>query len=196
MYQYSRVCSRVCVYVPIKAILHQPRTLPLARYVILSWVEPFPYRLFGACLYFTLRVTFVTTGWVRYVWSSHNYSRVWINRVRLPILLVFSWTGKINIPLSPYVPENLVSRDGFVRQSRLASACSSPYSGWIWCLLTGFLPSSAAASIYDTALRHRASPEFIESHSCVPMTFTAESPPAQGPLFPTPTNGIKWACWR
>ena len=33
----------VCVYVPIKAILHQPRTLPLARYVILSWVEPFPY---------------------------------------------------------------------------------------------------------------------------------------------------------
>ena len=34
------------------------------------------------------------------------------------------------------------------RQSRPASACSSPYSGWIWCLLMGFLPSSAAASIY------------------------------------------------
>ena len=33
----------MCVYVPIKAILHQPRTLPLARYVILSWVEPFLY---------------------------------------------------------------------------------------------------------------------------------------------------------
>ena len=28
-----------------------------------------------------------------------------------------------------------------VRQSRPASACSSPYSGRIWCLLTGFLPS-------------------------------------------------------
>ena len=27
-----------------------------------------------------------------------GYSRVWINRVRLPILLVFSWTGKMNIP--------------------------------------------------------------------------------------------------
>ena len=38
-------------------------------------------------------------------------SRVWINRVRLPILLVV----KINIPLSPCVPENLVSRDGFSR---------------------------------------------------------------------------------
>ena len=44
-----------------------------------------------------------------------TYSRVWINRVRLPILLVVSCTGKINIPLSPSVPENLVSRDGFSR---------------------------------------------------------------------------------
>ena len=33
-------------------------------------------------------------------------------------------------------------------QSRPASACSSPYSRWVWCLLTGFLPSSAAASIH------------------------------------------------
>ena len=42
--------------------------------------------------------------------------RVWTNRVRLPILLVVSRTGKMNIPLSPYyVPENLVSRDGFSR---------------------------------------------------------------------------------
>ena len=44
-----------------------------------------------------------------------TYSRVWINRVRLPILLVVSWTGKMNSPLSPCVPENLVSRDGFSR---------------------------------------------------------------------------------
>ena len=43
------------------------------------------------------------------------YSRVWINRVRLSILLVVSLTRKMNIPLSPYVPENLVSRDGFSR---------------------------------------------------------------------------------
>ena len=27
--------------------------------------------------------------------------------------LVVSWTGKINTPLSPFAPENLVSRDGF-----------------------------------------------------------------------------------
>ena len=58
-----------------------------------------------------------------------------------------------------------------LRQSRPASTCSSPYSAWIWCLLTGFLPSSAAASIYSfiTAIRHRVSPEFIGSRNCVPM---------------------------
>ena len=50
-----------------------------------------------------------------YVCMVITYSRVWINRVRLPILLVVRWTGKINIPLSPCVPENLVSRDGFSR---------------------------------------------------------------------------------
>ena len=50
------------------------------------------------------------------MYSHHIYSTVWINRVRLPILLEVSWTtGKNNTPLSPCVPENLVSRDGFSR---------------------------------------------------------------------------------
>ena len=82
-----------------------------------------------------------------YVCMVVTYSRVWINRVRLPILLVVSWTGKMNISLSAFAPENsgLARR---VRQSRLASACSSPHSGWIWCLLSGFLPGSAAASMF------------------------------------------------
>ena len=40
--------------------------------------------------------------------------RVWINPVRrLPILLVVSWTGKVNISLSAFAPEDLVSRDEF-----------------------------------------------------------------------------------
>ena len=43
------------------------------------------------------------------------YSRVWINRVRLPILLVVSSTGKMQISLSPFAPDNLVSRDMFGR---------------------------------------------------------------------------------
>ena len=32
----------------------------------------------------------------------------------------------------------------------------------------------------DTVNRQRVSPEFIGSRNCVPMAFTAESPPAQG----------------
>ena len=81
---------------------------------------------------------------------------------------------------SPYVPENLVPRDGFSRlvprqPAHLHTQAES------WCLLTGlFLPSSAAASIYETAIRHRVNPVFIGSRNCVPMAFTAESPPAQG----------------
>ena len=42
-----------------------------------------------------------------------HIAKVWINRVRLPLLLVVSLTGKINISLSASAPENLVSRDGF-----------------------------------------------------------------------------------
>ena len=50
-----------------------------------------------------------------YVCMVITYSRLWINRVRLPILLVVSCTGNLNITLSPCVPENFVSRDGFSR---------------------------------------------------------------------------------
>ena len=50
-----------------------------------------------------------------YVCMVTRIARVWIKRVRLPILVVVSRTGKINIPLSPCVPEKLVSRDGFSR---------------------------------------------------------------------------------
>ena len=35
-----------------------------------------------------------------------HIARVWINRVRLPVL-------HVNISLSAFAPENLVSRDGF-----------------------------------------------------------------------------------
>ena len=50
-----------------------------------------------------------------YVCMVITYSRVWTNRVRLPILLVVSWAGKINIPLSPWVHDNLVLRNVFSR---------------------------------------------------------------------------------
>ena len=51
------------------------------------------------------------------VWIyGHTYTcrkSIWINRVRLPILLMVSWTRKMNISLSAFAPENLVSWNGF-----------------------------------------------------------------------------------
>ena len=48
-----------------------------------------------------------------YVCTVTHIARAWINRVRLPILHVVSGTGKMDISLSAFAPENLVSRDGF-----------------------------------------------------------------------------------
>ena len=48
-----------------------------------------------------------------YVCMVTHIARLLINRVRLPILAVVSWTGKMNISLPVFAPESLVSRDGF-----------------------------------------------------------------------------------
>ena len=52
-----------------------------------------------------------------YEHHTYNNSRVvLINRVRLLIiLLVLSWTEKMDIPLPPFAPENWVPRDEFGR---------------------------------------------------------------------------------
>ena len=65
---------------------------------------------------------------------------VWINRVRLPILL--SWLAEL-----PFAPENLSSETGSAVPSRVVLLIlhNLAESG---CLLTGFLPISAAACIY------------------------------------------------
>ena len=48
---------------------------------------------------------------------------------------------------NPLAPAKLVSRDGFgCPFPRQPAHC--PHSGGIWCLITGFLPLSATASIY------------------------------------------------
>ena len=49
---------------------------------------------------------------------THLARRVWISRVRLPLLHVVSSTGKIHISLSAFTPENLVS-GGFRDQAGL-----------------------------------------------------------------------------
>ena len=53
--------------------------------------------------------------------------RVRINRVRLPNLLEVSCTARGNVSLSVFAPENLVSRDRFVRPV-LCQSAHSPHS--------------------------------------------------------------------
>ena len=62
-----------------------------------------------------------------------------MNRVRLPMLLVVSSTGEINVSLSPLVPENLVSRDGFDHPVPRHSA-HSPHTSRLNLVLTRGIP--------------------------------------------------------
>ena len=85
----------------------------------------------------------------------------------------------MNISLSPFASENLVSRDGFGRV---------PFSVLLLILhtqadlvLTHRIPPDFRGGAFIYAVnRHRVSPVFIRSRNCVPMTFTAQSPLAQG----------------
>ena len=88
-----------------------------------------------------------------------TYSRVCINRVSLPFLLVVSGTGKMNISLSPFAPENLVSRDGFGRPvpRQLALLHTKTQSG-AYSRDSSRFPWRRPF-IY-TAIRHRVSPEY------------------------------------
>ena len=75
-----------------------------------------------------------------------------------------------------FAPEKLVSRDGFgspvPRQPGYLD--TQPESG----AYLRDIPRRGPFIIL-TAIRHRVSPEFIGSRPCVPMAFTAESPPAR-----------------
>ena len=70
--------------------------------------------LIDYCCTMLIRIVFVMYSMWVYTYGHHiQHNREWINRVRLPILLAVSCAG--NISLSPFAPENLVSRDGFGR---------------------------------------------------------------------------------
>ena len=82
----------------------------------------------------------------------------------------------MNISLSVFAPENLVSRDGFGSTVPLISILR------LNMVLTYGIPPEfrGGVHLFKTAIRYRVSPEFIGSRNCVPMAFTAESTPAQG----------------
>ena len=112
---------------------------------------------------------------LRYIWSSH-IARLWINRVRLPILLVVvSWTGKMNISMSAFAPKNLVSRDGFgspvPRQP--AHLHTQAESGAYLLRDSSRVPRRRPFLHFRPpyAIRHRVSPVSIGSRNCLPMAF-------------------------
>ena len=106
------------------------------------------------------------------------------------------------------------------RQYRPASVCSSPYSGGIWCLLTGSLPSStvmtpiylfrppyaigSVPSYRVTQLRTNGvhcresagtgpvNLKVVSSERVLPWQVTMDQ--LIRASFPTPTIDMKWAC--
>ena len=84
----------------------------------------------------------------------------------------------MNISLSPFAPENLVSRDGFgspVRVSLLISMLR------LNLVLAYGIPPEFRGDVHLFILnRHTPSgqPEFIGSRNCVPLAFPTESSPA------------------
>ena len=117
---------------------------------------------------------------------GHTYSkRVWINRVRLPILFVTSCTtGKMNIiSLFAFALENLVSRDGFgspVPRQPAHHLHTQAESGAY--LLRDIPAPRRRPYLFKTAIRHRVSPEFIGSRNYLPMAFTYREYADTGPV--------------
>ena len=145
-------------------------------------------------------------------------TRVWINRVRLPILLVVSTTVKMNISLSAFVPENLVSRGGFgspvPRQpahlhtqaessAYLRDSSRVPRRRPFICFepphAIGSVPRLSGHAIayrwrsLPRVRRHRASKSQDSSERVLPWQVIMD----QAILrlsFSIPTFGMKWAC--
>ena len=132
---------------------------------------------------------------------------------------VLSCTGKMNISLSTFAPENLVSRDGFgspvPRQpARLHTQAESdaylqdssrvprrrPFIYLKPPYAIGSVPSLSGHAIayrrhsLPRVHRHRASsPQGSSGYGC--SLFRHHNGPFFVRLyFPTPTSGIKWAC--
>ena len=85
----------------------------------------------------------------------------------------------MNISLSPFAPENLVSRDGFGSPvPRQPAHLHTQTESGAYLRGSSRVPRRRSFIHFKTAkIRHRVSPEFIgSSRICVPMAFTAESP--------------------
>ena len=147
--------------------------------------------------------------------ATHYIARVWINRVRLPILLVISWTGKIDIFLSALVPENLVSWDGFgspVPRQPAHLHTRAEYGAYLRdysrvprrrpFIYSNRHTSSGQSRVYrvtqlrtdDIHCRESAGtgPVNLSRQFRTSAALTGHHEQINAPLFPTPTIGMKW----
>ena len=111
-----------------------------------------------------------------YVCMVGTFSRVWINRLWLPIL---SSTAKNKFSLSLSAPENLLSREGVGRPAPRVSLLNLRTRAESGAYSQNSSRFTRRHPFIYTAIA-MVSPEFIGSHDVVSMAFTAESPPAQG----------------
>ena len=86
----------------------------------------------------------------------------------------------MNISLSLFAPESWSRETGSAVPSRVNLLISILRLNLV--LTNGILPEfrEGVHLFILSVIRHRVSPEFIGSRNCVPIAFTAESPPAQG----------------
>ena len=115
-----------------------------------------------------------------YVCMVTHIAIVRINRVRLPVLHVVSWTGKLIFPCPRSCLRIWFRGTGSAVPSRVSLLNSILRLNMV---LTYGVPPEFRGGVHlyiITAIRHRVSPELIGSRNCVPMAFTAESPPAGG----------------
>ena len=89
-------------------------------------------------LYVYLYACYVYLYWYVRMVITYSKSIDQLGQVVYPSCGQLNTGAKMNISLSPFAPENLVSRDGFNRLVPRQSAHST-YSRVKWCLLTGFL---------------------------------------------------------
>ena len=133
-----------------------------------------------------------------YVCMVNTFSRVWINRVWMPTLMIVvaAEQGKYVFPVPARVWEFGLVRK--VRPSRPAPA--HPFSTlWLNLVLThGFSP----AFLDGVHVIYRQPPTTVSleltrphDNKCVPMAFTAESPPTQGASNPqnSSSNGCSFS---
>ena len=85
----------------------------------------------------------------------------------------------MNISLSAFVPENLVSRDGFVSPvPRQPAHLHTQAESGVYLRDSSRVPRRRPSVYLKPSYAIASVPSFIRSRICVPMAFTAESQPA------------------